>query len=212
MSARYNDRKARLRAVEALEQRAKQFKSYENVWPFRVPHAPLPLDEIVSEALGDGGGSLPLDALKSRTVLRMSFGRGTNEHSWEAWVIALPSGIMLYCDDDGELRHVLASVKRGNPLDADGFFLELLAETRGHAFDIEMAAAVPDRIRTSIGDREFLVDQFVELFEGTPAEKALRTDATGDFRADVDRWLARVWTAPPAVKPRRQPRRRDEMP
>jgi len=63
-----------------------------------------------------------------------------------------------------------------------------------------MAGPAPDRVRTSIGDREFLADVFVELFEGTsalPVESA-------DFRADVVRWLARVLTCPPLTK--RQPR------
>jgi hypothetical protein len=214
MGARFSDRQLRVRVLEALEQRAKQFRSFENIWPFRVPHAPLPLDDLVDEALAEEAVSMSVDALKARTALRLMFDSGGagQEHAWEAWVITLPSGIMLYCDDDGHERHILASVKRGHPLDADGFFLELLAETRGQAFDIEMLDAVPDRVRTSIADRDFLVDVFVELFEGSGAEHALRAGARGDFHAIVDRWLARVWTPPPARIVRRQPRRRDEMP
>ena len=67
-------------------------------------------------------------------------------HVWEAWTIALPSGILIYCDDDGEEARVLGSVRRGNAVEADGFFLELLAETRGDAFGIEMAGVAPDRV------------------------------------------------------------------
>lgn len=204
-----------------MEQRAKQFRSYENIWPFRVPHEPLLLDEIITDALADQGSTLRTDDLRSRTVLRMIFDSdqttGSGEHFWEAWVVTLPSGIMLYCDDDGTERRILASARRGNPLDADGFFLELLAETRGEAFGIQLAGRAPDRLRGSIADRAFLVDVFVELFEGTDAEQDIRTrsaDAT-DFRADVDRWLRGVWIAPASAKSkpaRRQPRRREESP
>lgn len=216
------DRKLRLHVLEALEQRAKQFRSYENIWPFRIPHEPLALDDIVREALTDEAGFLDPHTLRSRTVLRLTFDSTAQspEHSWDAWVITLPSRIMLYCDADGEETRILASVKRGNPNEADGFFIELLAETRGHAFGIEMASTAPDHVRTSIADRDFLVDAFVELFEGTEAERAIaglqRTSAaTGspgsDFRADVERWLGRVLIAPAASRPaRRQPRRRDE--
>jgi len=217
MSARHADRQLKLRVIEVLERRAKQFRSYENIWPFRVPHEPLTLDAIVDEALAEEGGSIPLEALKTRTVIRLTFGQAGDEAddgaSWEAWVIGLPSGVMLYCDDEGDERRILASVRRGNPIEADGFFLELLAETGGEAFGIEMTGTVPDRVRTSVADREFLLDVFVELFEGTDAEPLLRAGPGGDFRHDVDRWLSRAWTAPtPSRTPRRQPRRRDEMP
>jgi hypothetical protein len=219
----HSDRQARLRAFEALEREAKQFRSFEGIWPFRVPHDPISLDEIVDQALGDE--RLPLDALKSRTVLRMIFDaddRHGVDHAWEAWAIALPSGIMLYCDDDGDERRILASVKRGAPVEADGFFLELLAETRGHAFGIEMAATVPSRIQTSIPDRELLVEVFLELFEGTPAQPVMeaigprgsRVDAGADrdFRSDVEQWLDRVLPPGASGSTRRLPRRRDEAP
>lgn len=184
----FEERQAKQRAVEALETRAKQFRGREEIWPFRVPHEPLDLDEIV-----EGVAS---DALRSRTVMRLDWADTT----WELWTIALPSGILLYCDSEDRESRVLASVKRGNPSEADGFFLERLAESRGASFGIEMAGPAPDRVRSSIGDREFLADVFVELFEGTsalPVESA-------DFHADVVRWLARVLTSPPLTK--RQPR------
>ncbi len=183
----FEERQAKQRAVEALETRAKQFRGREEIWPFRVPHEPLDLDEIV-----EGVAS---DALRSRTVMRLDWADTT----WELWTIALPSGILLYCDSEDRESRVLASVKRGNPSEADGFFLERLAESRGASFGIEMAGPAPDRVRSSIGDREFLADVFVELFEGTsalPVESA-------DFHADVVRWLARVLTSPPLTK--RQP-------
>jgi hypothetical protein len=189
-------RQARLKALEALEDRAKQFRGREEIWPFRAPHAPLNLERIVE--------GVPVDALRSRTVLRLEW----PDAAWELWTIALPSGILLYCDSGGDESRVLASAKRGNPSEADGFFLERLAESRGEFFGIEMAGPAPDRVRASIGDRAFLADVFVELFEGTGAEHDVRASAEAtdrrDFRTDVVRWLDRVLTCPPFT--RRQPR------
>lgn len=197
-------RQQRLRVLEALELRVKQFRSREGIWPFRVPHEPLDLDEVVERAL-EGEGHVEAEALRSRTVLTLSW----DPHDWELWVLTLPSGILLYCDTDGEETRILASVRRGNPGEADGFFLERLAQSRGHDFGIEMSGPPPQRVRSSIGDREFLADVFVELFEGADAEAALRdgrtaTGSDGDFRAVVVGWLADVLTAPP--QGRRQPR------
>lgn len=216
----FEARQARVRVLEALEGRAKQFRARDGIWPFRVPHEPLDLETIVESALADDSGRLDPDALRARTVLRMSW----DDHQWELWVISLPSGILLYCDDDGRETRILASAKRGNPGDADGFFLERLAETRGHDFGIEMSGPAPDKVRSSIGDREFLAEVFVELFEGTEAQPSIEatggtaargatdnTDNTdkpsADFRHDVERWLDAVLTAPPPA--RRQPRVRE---
>jgi len=199
----FSNRQARVKALEALEERAKQFRGREEIWPFRAPHEPLDLDRIVE--------GIAADALRSRAVLRLDWA----ETSWELWTIALPSGVLLYCDSDGREARVLASVKRGSPSEADGFFLERLAESRGDFFGIEMTGPAPDRVRSSIGDREFLADVFVDLFEGTPAEPAISSrvrselprdarTAMADFRLEVVRWLDRVLTAPAAA--RRQPR------
>jgi hypothetical protein len=212
------ERLLRLRVLEALEERAKQFRSREAVWPFRVPHEPLWLEHLVEEALE--GTSLSREVLRSRTVLRMEWSGGAQSDAWEAWVIALPSGVSLYCDSDPHESRILASVKRSNPSEADRFFLELLAESRGHHFGIEMSGAAPERVRTSIGDREFVVDVFVELFEGTAAERAIherlrqqRTNVPGrdgtDFRAEVERWLEDALVSSPhsSRAARRRPRR-----
>jgi len=191
----FADRQGRLRVLDALELRAKQFRGREDIWPFRVPHEPLDLDAIVERALG-GEGSVAHDALRSRTVLELLW----DAHGWELWVLALPSGILLYCDSDGDETRVLASAKRGNPGEADGFFLERLAESRGVLFGIEMSGPVPDAVRSSIGDRGFLADVFVELFEGTDAQAAIADGPSGDFHASVERWLERVLTAPPPAR------------
>jgi len=201
------DRQRRVLVLDALEGRAKQFRSHDGAWPFRVPHDPLDLDALVADALG-GDGHIAADTLRTRTVLRMTWESG---EEWQLWAITLPSGLHLYCDADAHETRVLASVKRGNPSDADGFFLERLAESRVQLFGIEMAGPPPDRVRASIGDREFLADVFVELFEGTPAEAALfEGTAAADFREVVVAWLDDVLTAPPMT--RRQPRVPSEDP
>jgi hypothetical protein len=184
----FASRQARVKALEALEARTKQFRGREEIWPFRVPHDPLDLDEIT--------GGVAADVLRSRTVFRLEW----TDAVWELWTITLPSGILLYCDSDGRESRVLASVKRGNPAEADGFFLERLAESRGDFFGIETAGPAPDRVRSSIGDRGFLADVFVDLFEGTDALPAGSTD----FRIDIVRWLDRVLICPAFSK--RQPR------
>jgi len=199
------DRQRRALVLEALQQRAKQFRSRDGSWPFRMPHEPLDLDVIVEDALAAEGGRVPVDALRTRTIVRMGWPSGD---TWELWAITLPSGLHLYCDADGTEARVLASARRGNPSEADGFFLERLAESRGQLFGIEMAGAAPDRVRSSIGDREFLADVFVELLEDTEAGRGL--GAGPDFHGVVSGWLERVLTAPPMT--RRQPRVRDEDP
>lgn len=215
-----NRRLLRLRVLEFLEQRAKQFRSREELWPFRVPHEPLVLDRLIEEALD--GASLPPRALRSRNVLRLEWSAAETrgDHSWEAWVATLPSGVSLYCDTDPDESRILASVKRANQTEADGFFLELLAESRGHYFGMDLSGTAPDRVRTPLRDREFLVHVFVELFEGTAAEEAihglarrhlLQPDGLGrDFRREVQGWLEHVLAGSPdrpSVEGRRPARR-----
>jgi len=199
------DRQRRALVLEALQQRAKQFRSREGSWPFRMPHEPLDLDAIVEDALTGEGGRVPIEALRTRSILRMDWPSGD---TWELWAITLASGLHLYCDANGAEARVLASARRGNPSEADGFFLERLAESQGHLFGIEMAGAAPDRVRSAIGDREFLADVFVDLLEDTEAGRALGNGP--DFRAIVVGWLDGVLKAPPMT--RRQPRVRDEEP
>ncbi|HTI38518.1 MAG TPA: hypothetical protein VL484_13200 [Vicinamibacterales bacterium] len=135
---------------------------------------------------------------------------------WEAWASTLASGIHVYCDTDGTEQRVLASAKRGSAMEADRFFLELLAESRGHHFGIEMSGGAPARIRTNIDDRGFIADAFVELLEGTEAAADVSAFSDGssssDFREDVKRWLSAVLVAPPpSPRSRRYPRLRDEV-
>lgn len=209
--------------LQALETRAKQFRSREDVWPFRVPHAPLAMDALIDAALEGEGGTVDPPALRSRVVLRMEWDDGAD--AWEAWALTLPSGVHLYCDSGGGETRVLASVKRGSAAEADRFFLERLGESRGHHFGIELSGSAPDRVRTSVDDRDLLADVFVDLFEDTPAQAALQKTARRvpaqlgspagghDFRADVARWLDVVAPARPSASARpgrrRPPRLRD---
>lgn len=177
---------------------------------FRVPHEPLALDAVIVDALGDGG-YLDVDDLRARTLIRLDW---DSDGTWDAWAIALPSGLTLFCDGDGDETRVLASVKRGSQDEADRFFLELLAESRGEYFGIAMAGGAPDHVRTAITDRAFLTDVFVELFEGTAAERSIRHVLAGtkpvrghdphgrDFRSDVERWLDLVLITPTPSKAR----------
>ena len=209
----YQKRLLRARVLEALERRARQFRSRQDTHPFRVPHAPLALDDLVREALADDGGHLDEEDLKARSIINLHWQDGAE---WAAWVVSLPSGVHMYCDSVAHETRVLATLKRGSSLEGDHFFLELLAESAGHAFGIEMTGGVPDRIRTPLTDREFLTDVFVEMYEGTEAQAAIHRAEHPplggmDFRADVGRWLDRVLASPPHVRPRRRVRRlRDE--
>lgn len=218
------DRQLRLRVLESLERRAKQFRPREEVWPFRVPHEPLPLDALIEEALEPG--DLPRfdpARLRSRTLLALEWNDGT---TWEAWTIALPSGVVLYGDSGAEEPRVLASAKRNSPEEADHFFVELLAESRGRYFGIELSGDAPDRVRAAVVDRDFLVDAFVELFEATPAQRSIEGALSAgdgppasepgdghDFRRDVARWLDLVLASPDSAVARRarRPRRLREL-
>jgi hypothetical protein len=53
-----------------------------------------------------------------------------------------------------------------------------------------MAGGPPSRVRSSVDDREELIDFFVALFEVEGLEAAIHEgEPSADFRADVARWL-----------------------
>lgn len=194
----------RVRVLEALERRARQFRSRKQLWPLHVPREPVLLDEVIEEALPEDHGAFETITLRSRTLLHLRWDDGSD---WKAWVIALPSGLKLYCDSDGQETRILASAKRdAEGGDTDRVFLELLSESAGEHFGIETSGVAPSRVRSSLTDRAFLVDVFVNLFEVTGAEASVRSelaerepqpprdasDQGTDFRADVERWLDNV--------------------
>ena len=185
-----------MRVLEALDERVKQFVIRDDVWPLRVPHEPLPLGDLVDRALGDDAGAFDVDSLRSRSLLALEWEDGS---TWEAWVIVLPSKLKLFCDSSDDESRILASGGRNEGDESDRIFLELLGESAGEDFGIEMSGGAPVRVRTSIADRAFVVDVFLGLFEVAGKEdeirKALDTGAGPggrDFRDDVEAWLDRV--------------------
>jgi hypothetical protein len=186
--------------LEALELEAKQFRTREELFPIRIPREPLRLDDVVERALGDEGRRFDVSTLRARTLLRLEWDDGSE---WEAWVITLPSQLRLFCDSGHEETRVLGSGGRNAGDETDRQFLSLLSESAGETFGIEMSGGAPSRVRSSIADRDFLVDVFVNLFEIRSMEAAVRADlddlgvlrssletADGtDFRVEVERWL-----------------------
>ncbi len=194
-------RQLRLRVLETLEQRVKQFLRREELWPLRIPREPLLLDVVIAQALQADARSFDPIALRSRPLLRLEWEDGS---TWDAWVIVLPSGIKLYCDSIDAEDRVLASGGRNEGDDSDRAFLALLAESAGAHFGIEMSGGAPVRVRTAVTSREFLIETFVNLFEVAGSEESVREqlDAAGhahdanadgrDFRSEVEVWLARA--------------------
>jgi len=190
-------RHLRLRVLEALDQRVKQFRTREDLYPLRAPREPLVLEEVILHALNDDQVGFDHAALRSRTLLTLDW----DDARWEAWVITLPSRVKLYCDSDAHETRILASGGPNAGTESDRLFLGLLSESAGEEFGIEMAGGAPTRVASSLDDREFLVDFFVNLFEVTHAEDSVRIvlpeaesalDGGIDFRHDVERWLRTV--------------------
>jgi hypothetical protein len=200
-------RQLRLRVLEALELEAKQFRTREELFPIRIPREPIRLDEVIDRALGDDAPRFEPFSLRARTLLHLEWDDGS---MWDAWVIMLPSKLRLFCDSSEDETRVLGSGGRNAGDETDRQFLTLLSESAGETFGIEMAGGAPTRVRSSIADREFLVDVFVNLFEVRSMEGAIRRDlaersasaktAAGrdamvdgpDFRVDVGQWLELV--------------------
>ena len=191
--------------LAALEQRVKQFRTREELYPLRVPRDPIPLDDVIGQALADDAARFPAVTLRSRTLLTLAWG----EDAWDVWVITLPSRIKVYCDSDAHEMRVLASGGRNSGDESDRLFLGLLSESGGEDFGIEMSGGAPTRVRSAIEDRSFLVDFFLNLFEvthtedsvrralpdedaGTTMQREMESAAGSDFRLDVERWLSHV--------------------
>ena len=190
---RFSQRQLNARVRETLERRVKQFRGREELWPLRIPSEPILLDDVIEEALGEDARRFDGSTLRTRTLLQLEWNAET---TWEVWMIALPSKTKVYFDSDGHETRVLASGGRNEGDENDRVFLQLLAETAGSAFGIEFFGGAPSRVRSSIPDRAFLVDFFVNLFEVTGDEQSVREAiphrASGeglDFQHDVETWL-----------------------
>src|SRR5687768_3920242 len=188
-------RQLRLRVLEALDLRVKQFLRRDELWPLRVPREPLLFDAILRQALADEARGFDPASLRARTLLSLEWADGS---WWRAWVGVLPSGLKIYCDSGEVESRVLASGGRNEGDDSDRAFLELFAESAGRHFGIEMSGGAPRSVRSPF-PRELLVEVFVNLFEVTGTEDTVRVQldpqnadsaSTGrDFRMDVERWL-----------------------
>jgi hypothetical protein len=202
----YSTRQLRLRVLDTLEQRVKQFAIREDVWPLRVPNEPVPLTDLVAQVLGDEARTFDISSLRSRVLLALEWEDGA---AWEAWVIVLPSKVKLFCDSSDDESRILASGGRNEGDESDRIFLELLADSAGAHFGIEMSGGAPVHVRTTLTDRAFLIDLFLSLFEVTGMEadirQALAADGVAavpaggnghDFRADVEAWLDHVRAKP----------------
>jgi hypothetical protein len=199
---RFSQRQLNARVLETLEGRVKQFRGREELWPLRIPSEPILLNDVIEEALGEDARRFDANALRTRTLLQLGWDAET---AWEVWMIALPSKTKVYFDSDGHETRLLASGGRNEGDENDRVFLQLLAETAGSAFGIEFSGGAPARVRSSISDRAFLVDFFVNLFEVTGDEASVRqalasrrsTDAH-DFQQDVEEWLTITLKAHPS--------------
>jgi hypothetical protein len=186
----YADRQNRVRVLQAIEQTVQQFRTRQPLWPLRVPNQPLSLDALVARTLT--GARFDSIALRARTLLWLRWDDGA---TWELWVIALPSGLKLYCDTGGGETRMLATGRRDSEIETDRLFLELLSESGGEHFGIEMSGGPPSMVRSPLEDRALVIDFFVNLFEVLGMEEEIRAivgGRHGDFRADVERWLPRT--------------------
>ena len=194
--ASFNQRLLTARVIDVLERRVKQFRRRQDLWPIRTPSEPIALAAVIAEALGDESSRLDPSSLRNRTLLQFEWPDGAR---WEVWVIALPSKTKLYCDSDGTEIRLLASGGRNEGDESDRVFLQTLAESAGEAYGIESAGGAPATVRSSITDRAFLVEFFVNLFEMTGAEASVRAaigtqtrEGGHDFQHDVEEWLSQV--------------------
>jgi hypothetical protein len=186
----YAERQNRVRVLQAIEQAVRQFRTRPALWPIRAPGEPLSLDALIERTL-EGARLDPL-SLRSRTLLWLRWDDG---ETWELWVIALPSGLKLYCDTGGGETRMLATGRRDSEIETDRLFLELLSESAGEHFGIEMSGGPPSLVRSPLEDRTLVVDFFVNLFEVLGMEEEIRAligERHEDFREDVERWLERT--------------------
>ncbi len=136
----FEDRDRRVRVLQALERGIRQFRTREEIWPLRVPAEPLLLADVVRQALAGETRAFDPQSLKSRSLLYLKWDDGS---TWELWIIALASGIKLYCDTSHDESRILASGRRDSEIDTERLFLELLAESAGETFGIEMSGGPP---------------------------------------------------------------------
>ena len=190
----YADRQNRVRVVQALEEAVKQFRTRQEMWPLRVPREPIDIRRArVARTVGTTFDPL---TPRSRTLLWLEWPDGA---TWELWVIALPSGLKLYCDTGGGETRLLASGRRDSEIDTDRHFMELLSESAGEHFGIEMDGGPPSRVRSNLTDGTLVVDFFVNLFEVLGMEEEIRA-AIGDRHPATSGRISRTGSAETGFK------------
>ncbi len=192
----YAGRQNRVRVLAAIDQAVRQFRTRPEIWPLRLPAAPLSLDDLIRRTT-EGTPFDPL-TLRARTLLWLQWEGGD---TWELWVMSLASGLKLYCDSGGGETRMLATGRRDSEIETDRLLLELLSESAGDHFGIEMAGGAPAMVRSPLEDRGLVVEFFVNLFEVLGMEEEIRTliaERHDDFRADVEIWLRRTGFNPGA--------------
>lgn len=195
----FADRQNRVRVLQELERTVQQFRTRGALWPLRVPAAPVSLDELINRTVGAARFD-PL-SLRARTLLWLRWPDG---ETWELWIIALPSSLKVYCDTGAGETRVLATGRRDSEIETDRLLLELLSESAGEHFGIEMSGGPPAMVRSPIEDRDLVVDFFVNLFEVLGMEDEVRAIVGGrhdDFRRDVEVWLRQAGFKPAGAAP-----------
>jgi hypothetical protein len=185
----FADRRKRVRVLQEIERTVRQFRTRHDLWPLRAPNAPLSLDDLVERTL-EAAHFDPL-TLRARTLLWLQWDSGD---TWELWIIALPSGLKLYCDTGGGETRMLATGRRDSEIETDRLFLELLSESAGGHFGIEMAGGPPASVRSPLDDRaliaEFFVNRTVTRTSAPTSNCGSSTRASGLPPQSHDRELA----------------------
>ena len=66
-------RQLRVRVLEALEDRVKQFLRREELWPLRVPREPLLLEDVLRQSIAEDARRFDVTTLKSRSLLSLEW-------------------------------------------------------------------------------------------------------------------------------------------
>ena len=109
---------------------------------------PLLLEDVITEALGGEHRRFDPATLRSRTLLQLTLDDGSR---WEAWVTVLPSKLKVFCDSSHDETREPASGGKNEGDETDRLFLDLLAESGGRHFGLEMSGGLR-RVRLSVAD------------------------------------------------------------
>ena len=199
LSCMFAARQLRVRVLEALEGRVKQFLRREELWPLRVPREPLLVRR--RPPAGDRRRGAPVRCRVAEVAHRCCRSNGQTAAAGRRGSACLPSGLKIYCDT-GERREPACWRRAGatKGTRATGRFSSCSPSRRAVTSASRWPAARRDRC-----DHRWTASSWSiassNLFEVTGSEDSLRAqlpeppDADAappggrDFRADVERWL-----------------------